>query len=101
MRAGVACAKERPDPQDVLLQRATGVSVPKGKARGGSSGLISIIGVKGDSLVAKTVALPIEAPIDRLIVQLKPDLTPRHFDMRPAFKDFCRKDPKSPLCQDR
>jgi hypothetical protein len=77
MRAGVACAKKRPDPQNVFLQQATGVSVPKGKVRGGPPGLISIVGVKGDSVVVKTVALPIEAPIDRLIVQLKPELRPR------------------------
>ena len=93
--------KKRPDPRDVLLQQATVVSVPRGKARGGSPGLISIIGVKGELVVVKTVALPIEAPIDRLIVQLKPELRPRQFDMRPAFEDFCRKDPKSPLCRDR
>jgi len=110
---------------EIVLEQVTVVSVPKVKPRDVSPGLISIVGMKGDVVVVKTavpdkewiiqenkglvrnpvrvitVALPIETPIDRLIVQLKPEFRPKQFDMRPAFEEFCKKNPKSPLCRDR
>jgi len=45
-------------------------------------------------------ALPLEAPIDTLIVQVKPELPSTELDVRKPFEEFCKRYPDDEFCRE-